>query len=42
MGDGPNDAGSSRWGLVKACEDALRRLGTDYIDILQLHALASD
>jgi aryl-alcohol dehydrogenase-like predicted oxidoreductase len=38
MGDRPNDAGSSRARLLKACEDALRRLGTDYIDLLQLHA----
>lgn len=38
MGDGPNDAGTSRARLIKACEDALRRLGTDYIDLLQLHA----
>ncbi|MDF2694617.1 MAG: aldo/keto reductase, partial [Labilithrix sp.] len=38
MGDGPNDAGSSRSRLVRATDDALRRLGTDYIDLLQLHA----
>jgi aryl-alcohol dehydrogenase-like predicted oxidoreductase len=38
MGDGPNDAGSSRSRLIRACEAALRRLGTDYIDLLQLHA----
>ncbi len=38
MGDGPNDAGSSRSRLIKACEDALKRLGTDYIDLFQLHA----
>jgi len=38
MGDGPNDAGSSRFRLVRAVEDALHRLGTDYIDLLQLHA----
>ncbi|PIP00464.1 aldo/keto reductase [Pleomorphomonas carboxyditropha] len=38
MGDGPNDAGSSRFRLIRAVEDALRRLGTDYIDLLQLHA----
>ncbi|CUA88837.1 aldo/keto reductase [Chelatococcus daeguensis] len=38
MGEGPNDAGASRARLVTATEDALRRLGTDYIDLLQLHA----
>ncbi|RWP63481.1 aldo/keto reductase [Mesorhizobium sp.] len=38
MGDGPNDAGSSRSRLIKAVEHALKRLGTDYIDLLQLHA----
>ncbi|MDW6021857.1 aldo/keto reductase [Mesorhizobium sp. BAC0120] len=38
MGEGPNDSGSSRSRLIKAVEDALRRLGTDYIDLLQLHA----
>jgi aryl-alcohol dehydrogenase-like predicted oxidoreductase len=38
MGDGPNDAGSSRSRLIKALDDALRRLDTDYIDLLQLHA----
>jgi len=38
MGDGPNDAGSSRYRLIRAVDDALRRLQTDYIDLLQLHA----
>jgi aryl-alcohol dehydrogenase-like predicted oxidoreductase len=38
MGVGPNDAGSSRSRLIRACEDALRRLRTDHVDILQLHA----
>ena len=38
MGDGPNDAGSSRPRLIRAVDDALRRLGTDWIDLLQLHA----
>ncbi len=38
MGDGPNDAGTSRHRLIRACEDALRRLGTDHIDLFQLHA----
>lgn len=38
MGDGPLDAGSSRYRLVASAEAALRRLGTDYLDLLQLHA----
>jgi aryl-alcohol dehydrogenase-like predicted oxidoreductase len=38
VGDGPNDAGSSRSRLIKSVENALKRLGTDYIDLLQLHA----
>lgn len=38
MGDGPRDAGTSRARLIRACEDALRRLGTDHIDLFQLHA----
>jgi aryl-alcohol dehydrogenase-like predicted oxidoreductase len=37
MGSGPNDLGSSRYHLVRACEASLRRLGTDYIDIYHLH-----
>ncbi|MEU5271814.1 aldo/keto reductase [Streptomyces hygroscopicus] len=38
LGDGPDDAGSSRSRLIRACESALRRLGTDHIDLFQLHA----
>jgi aryl-alcohol dehydrogenase-like predicted oxidoreductase len=38
MGEGPNEAGTSRLRLISACEAALRRLETDYIDLLQLHA----
>ncbi|HEY0448334.1 aldo/keto reductase [Actinophytocola sp.] len=36
-GDGPNDAGTSRAKLIRATEAALERLGTDYLDLLQLH-----
>jgi aryl-alcohol dehydrogenase-like predicted oxidoreductase len=37
MGDGPNDAGLSRHHLIRACEASLRRLGTDYVDLYQVH-----
>ena len=37
LGDGPNDVGSSRFHLIRAVDAALGRLGTDYIDLFQLH-----
>jgi aryl-alcohol dehydrogenase-like predicted oxidoreductase len=36
-GPGPNDRGNSRLHLIKACEDSLKRLQTDHIDLYQLH-----
>lgn len=38
VGDGPNDLGTSRHHIINACDASLRRLGTDWIDLYQLHA----
>jgi len=38
MGDGPQDAGTGRARLIASVESALTRLGTDHIDLFQLHA----
>ena len=37
MGDGPNKSGASRYRIVRCVEDSLRRLGTDRIDLYQIH-----
>jgi 1-deoxyxylulose-5-phosphate synthase len=38
VGHGPNDEGLSRKHILKAAEDSLRRLGTDYVDLYQTHS----
>jgi aryl-alcohol dehydrogenase-like predicted oxidoreductase len=37
MGDEPNRGGNSRRWAIQACDDSLRRLGTDWIDLYQVH-----
>jgi aryl-alcohol dehydrogenase-like predicted oxidoreductase len=37
MGPGPNERGSSRRWIISECEQSLRRLGTDYVDLYQVH-----
>jgi len=37
MGDGANDRGNSRAHIMREVENSLRRLGTDYIDLYQIH-----
>jgi aryl-alcohol dehydrogenase-like predicted oxidoreductase len=42
MGDDPNQFGNSRRWIVKEVEDSLRRLGTDWIDLYQIHRPEAD
>ena len=37
MGDGPNDRGLSRTHVLNGIDASLRRLGTDYVDLYQIH-----
>lgn len=38
MSQKPNDTGLSRHHIIKSCEESLRRLGTDFIDLYQIHS----
>ena len=42
MGPGPNDSGLSRKHILDAVDASLRRLGTDYIDLYQVHGFDDD
>jgi NDP-hexose C3-ketoreductase / dTDP-4-oxo-2-deoxy-alpha-D-pentos-2-ene 2,3-reductase len=42
MGDGPNDRGLSAYHIKRACEESLRRLQTDHIDLYQMHHIDRD
>jgi 1-deoxyxylulose-5-phosphate synthase len=42
VGPGPNDEGLSRRHILQACDDSLRRLQTDYIDLYQPHSFDPD
>ncbi|HEX8550076.1 MAG TPA: aldo/keto reductase [Abditibacteriaceae bacterium] len=42
MGEGPNEQGNSRLHIIKGCEDSLRRLDVDYLDLYQIHRPQSD
>ena len=37
MGSDPNERGASRRWIIRACEESLRRLGTEHIDLYQVH-----
>jgi len=42
MGPGPNDVGLSRHHIIEGCHASLKRLGTDYIDLYQVHNFDPD
>lgn len=42
MWEGPNGEGLSRGHLIRACDDSLRRLGVDHIDLYQAHSFDPD
>ncbi len=37
MGEGPNDWGNTRFHILRQCEESLRRLKTDHVDLYQIH-----
>ena len=42
MGDGPNERGLSAYHIKRACDESLRRLQTDHIDLYQMHHIDRD
>ncbi len=42
MGEAPNERGLSAYHIRKACEDSLRRMQTDHIDLYQMHHIQRD
>jgi aryl-alcohol dehydrogenase-like predicted oxidoreductase len=42
MGDGPNDAGLSRFSILREIERSLKRLQTDHVDVYLLHSVDTD
>lgn len=42
MGDGPNDYGSSRFNIIQSCEQSLKRMAVDHIDLYHMHGFDAD
>lgn len=42
LGDGPNDYGSSRFNIIRSCEESLKRMEVDHIDLYHMHGFDAD